>query len=188
MRQRIIETAHARFSHFGYGKTTIADIAEDLGVSTAYIYKFFASKVAINEAVANDILGRLDADVWKVARGPGSASDRLRAIYHKLLEESVNRFFHERKLHDMVAAACDNSWAAVERYKQALETIVAHVVREGRAAGEFETESDEAETVCGVFMTLVPFGNPYILEEYIDTDHKHRADCVANLVLKGLKR
>jgi AcrR family transcriptional regulator len=44
MRQRIVEVAHARFSHFGYGKTTIADIAEDLGVSSAYVYKFFASK------------------------------------------------------------------------------------------------------------------------------------------------
>jgi hypothetical protein len=87
----------------------------------------------------------------------------------------------------MVAVACDNNWAAVERYKQALITIVTHVIREGRVGGEFERDTSEADAVCAVFMTLVAFGNPYILEEFIDSDHHARADCVAQLVLRGLK-
>ena len=51
MRDRIVERADARFRHYGFAKTTIAEIAADLDVSTAYVYKFFDSKLAICEAM-----------------------------------------------------------------------------------------------------------------------------------------
>jgi AcrR family transcriptional regulator len=73
MREKIVRAAEARFRHYGYEKTTVADIAKDLKVSTAYVYKFYESKLALNEAVAVDVLARIDAALWATARGGGSA-------------------------------------------------------------------------------------------------------------------
>ncbi len=48
-REQIIAAANEHFRHYGYNKTTVADLAKAIGLSTAYIYKFFESKRAIGE-------------------------------------------------------------------------------------------------------------------------------------------
>ncbi len=42
---RILDAAERLFRHYGYSKTTVADVARDLGMSPANIYRFFASRL-----------------------------------------------------------------------------------------------------------------------------------------------
>ncbi len=74
-RARIIETADAMFRRLGYAKTAVADIAGELGMSPANVYRFFASKNAIVEAICQRCLSELDGKAWAVARSRGSAPD-----------------------------------------------------------------------------------------------------------------
>lgn len=46
-RQRVIDAAHDLFVTQGYGRTTIADVARDAGVSVETIYSAFGSKPAL---------------------------------------------------------------------------------------------------------------------------------------------
>jgi AcrR family transcriptional regulator len=39
------------FGHYGYEKTTVAELAKSIGFSKSYIYKFFDSKQAIGEVI-----------------------------------------------------------------------------------------------------------------------------------------
>ena len=50
-RERIMEAAEALFRRMGFPKTAVADIAAELGMSPANIYRFFPSKNAIVEAI-----------------------------------------------------------------------------------------------------------------------------------------
>ena len=43
-RGRIVAAAERLFHQFGYQKTTVADIAKDIGMSSANVYRFFESK------------------------------------------------------------------------------------------------------------------------------------------------
>jgi AcrR family transcriptional regulator len=186
MREKIVRTAEARFRHYGFGKTTVGDIAEDLGVSNAYVYKFFDSKLAINEAVALDILGRIGAELWKVARSKKSAADRLRQLYRTLLAESTAMFFNDRKLHDMVESAVENDWCAVSRHRETIAAVARQIIADGRAAGEFSVELDEARTVRAVSSTLSIFAHPIMLRTMMGSDVKAQADDMADFVLRGL--
>jgi AcrR family transcriptional regulator len=56
-RSRIVATAERLFREIGYQKTTVADIAKSLKMSPANVYRFFDSKKAINEAVAERLMG-----------------------------------------------------------------------------------------------------------------------------------
>ena len=47
VRSQIIEAANARFKHYGYGKTTMAEIAADSGMSAANLYRYFKNKQEI---------------------------------------------------------------------------------------------------------------------------------------------
>src|SRR3546814_14696501 len=65
IRDQIIEAAHDHFSHYGYGKTTVSDLAKHIGFSKAYIYKFFDSKQAIGEAIC---AGQLRSEERRVGK------------------------------------------------------------------------------------------------------------------------
>src|SRR5215475_491692 len=71
-RGRIIETAEALFRRLGFAKTTVADIAAELKMSPANVYRFFPSKNAIVEAICKHCLGELEDRAWAVARSRGS--------------------------------------------------------------------------------------------------------------------
>lgn len=69
-RARILDTAAALFTRYGYDKTTIDDIARDTGISKGAVYLHFKSKVEIfeklmereAETLSRELFARLDAD------------------------------------------------------------------------------------------------------------------------------
>lgn len=186
MREKILRAAEERFAHYGYDKTTIGDIAKDLKISTAYVYKFFDSKLAINEAVAVDVLARIGTSLHKIA-SKGSAAERLRGVYRTLLDESLQLFFEDRKLHDMVINAIENDWCAIARHKEGIGDVVRDVIRFGRTSGEFETVTREDAVVDAVCSTLGAFANPHVLEKTIDMDLKTIANTLADVMIRGLR-
>lgn len=57
-RQQILEVAARLFSHYGYDKTAVNDIAREVGISKAAIYLYFPGKEALFEAL---LMQQLDA-------------------------------------------------------------------------------------------------------------------------------
>jgi len=58
-RERILVVAERLFRQLGYQKTTVADIAKELRMSPAHVYRFFDSKKAIVEGVARVLMGEV---------------------------------------------------------------------------------------------------------------------------------
>ena len=75
---RILDEAERLFRHYGYTKTTVADIARELGMSPANIYRFYASKTKIHEALAERMLVAREVALYELAKQPISASERLK--------------------------------------------------------------------------------------------------------------
>src|SRR2546430_12421678 len=111
-RARIIESAEALFRRLGFAKTAVADIAAELGMSPANVYRFFPSKNAIVEAICQRCLGELDAKAWAVARSRGSASGRLEKLFLEVLNYHRENLITEKRVHDMVLVAMENNWDA----------------------------------------------------------------------------
>ncbi len=184
-REQIIEAANEHFRHYGYTKTTVADLAKAIGLSTAYVYKFFESKRAIGEAICARCLGKITSDVEAIAAERAPAADRLRRIFRVLARDGVELFFQDRKLHDIVVAAQAEQWRTIDEQEAALLAIVERIVREGREAGEFERKTPIDETCRAILLVLCPFRHPAILAEKLDTLDAD-ATVVANLVLRSL--
>ena len=77
-RERILVVAERLFRQIGYQKTTVADIAKELRMSPANVYRFFDSKKAIHEGVARVLMGGVEDATQVIATGRGSAASRLR--------------------------------------------------------------------------------------------------------------
>ena len=79
-RERILVVAERLFRQIGYQKTTVADIAKELRMSPANVYRFFDSKKAIHEGVCRALMGEVEAEAQRIAAIPGPASVRLREL------------------------------------------------------------------------------------------------------------
>ena len=62
IRQRIVQAAIRLHRKIGFRKTTVADIARGTSMSPANVYRFFASKQAIEEAVVADLFEQIRRD------------------------------------------------------------------------------------------------------------------------------
>ncbi len=165
-RARIEETAERLFRSMGYQKTAVADIARDLGMSPANVYRFFPSKSAINEAIAQRTLGVIQAEVEALACGPGTAGARLRRMFSRMFELTIEGFFEERRLHDMVNAAMDEHWGVIQRHLAAVTAAIAHVVQDGMSAGEFAA-GDAVKEAQIILHTMIPWNHPSLIETCI---------------------
>lgn len=185
-REQIIAAADLHFRHYGYQKTTVADLARAIGVSSAYVYRFFESKQAIGEAVCMMTLQRLDDRLMALATEDIPASDRLRRVYKSLYEEGFELFFQERKLHDIVVAAVDECWGSVMMHKAAIAEVLRVIVVDGRERGEFERKTPLDEVCRAIFVTLTPFSHPVLLEQTPRELVADNAVAVSSLVLRSL--
>src|SRR5215510_2860230 len=112
-RMRIAETAEALFRRIGFAKTTVADIASELGMSPANIYRFFPSKNAIVEAICQRCLMEVENRAWAVARSSAPAAQRLEELVLAILAFHKENLIVEHRVHDMVLAALEHSWDSI---------------------------------------------------------------------------
>ncbi|WP_371379355.1 TetR/AcrR family transcriptional regulator [Sporomusa aerivorans] len=72
----ILDAAEPLFSANGYRKTTISDIAKQMGVAQGMLYYYFKSKEEILEALINRQISTLLTDVKKTASSPDTIPPR----------------------------------------------------------------------------------------------------------------
>ena len=86
----IVEVAERLFRQIGFQKTTVADIARELHMSPANVYRFFAAKSEINEAVCMDLLGKIEAEAEKISASRGTATQRIRNLIGAVERPTTN--------------------------------------------------------------------------------------------------
>ena len=97
-RKDILTAARERFSHYGYSKTTMSEIAKDCEMSAGNIYRFFASKLDIAEAMAVDFNNEAQEKFRKISNMELSAPDRLFEIFSYALEDTYKKIDAEAKI------------------------------------------------------------------------------------------
>jgi AcrR family transcriptional regulator len=177
-RARIMETAEALFRRLGFAKTAVADIAAELKMSPANIYRFFASKNAIVEAICRRCLSEVEETAWTVARSKASAAQRLERLILEILAYHKENLVTERRVNELVVAAIEQSWDTIRAHKDVMRNVIELIVRDGIDAGEFE-RLDPRETAELIMRAVVPFTNPLVvgqcMEEGDDLDAQARA-------------
>jgi AcrR family transcriptional regulator len=184
-RDQIVAAAMDHFCLYGYGKTTVSDLAKAIGFSKAYIYKFFDSKQAIGEAICTSCLSAITDAVDEQLAHATSATDKFRRLFNVVVAKSTELFFEERKLYDIATHSCTENWDSSRAYLETISTILSGIILEGRETGEFERKTPLDETCRSIMHVMQPFMHPLMLQYNLDVlpDGPKEA---ANLVLRSL--
>jgi AcrR family transcriptional regulator len=173
-RALIVESAERVFRTYGYAKTTVADIAREMGMSPANIYRFFPSKAALHEAIADRIVGEVEAGGMQIARLPLSASERLRLLVVERYKQTVAIMLDQHKVHEMVAIALDEQWPVVERH---LDRI---------ASGEFVAADPAAAARC-FFAAMASTCHPALVAQCMNKPNRASPEELVDFALKALR-
>lgn len=118
-------------------RTTVADVAEKSGMSSANVYRFFPSKQALSEAVCESLLGQLLNAARQALDSPGTASERIAAMMmtlHRLMRDQMT---YETRAHEIVQIAVDGNWPPIIDYLGKCAGLLAEAIADGQRAGEF---------------------------------------------------
>ncbi len=169
-RARIMETAETLFRRLGYAKTAVADIASELRMSPANVYRFFPSKTAIVQAICQRCLNELDEKVWTIARSKAPASERLERLLLETFTYHKENLLEEQKVNDIVMVAMEESWDAIMAHKERVRTAIELILRDGIEAGEFE-RVEPRETAALILKGFVAFCHPVLLAQGMQEGH-----------------
>jgi AcrR family transcriptional regulator len=177
-RARIMDTAEALFRRLGYAKTAVADIAGELKMSPANVYRFFPSKNAIIEAICQRCLGELEERAWGVARSRGSAAERIERLVLEILAYHRENHLVDQHVNDMVLAAIELSWGAIRAHKEHMRGVLEAILREGIESGELD-QVDPRETSRLFMISLVNFCHPVLVAQYLQDEQDLEGDARA---------
>lgn len=184
-RQQILQAADEYFRLYGYRKTTLADIAKSIDLSTPYIYKFFDSKQAIGEAMCWHCLSAVLSQIEESIGRTNSPVEKLRRIFIGLERVAWQLLSEQPKVHELVSASFEENWGSVRRFKEGLFQMIQKVVTQGRKSGEFERKTPLEETARAIARMTELFYHPTFLK-LAGKSQEEEALAVANVAVRSL--
>jgi AcrR family transcriptional regulator len=162
--RQIVEVAERLFRQIGFQRTTLADIARELHMSSANIYRFFAAKAEINAAVCMDILGKIEAEAERIAASLGTAAQRMRNLVASVEKAHSKLYMSDRKLHELIEAGVTENWTIMREHNHRMTGMLEQIIASGMAAGEFRP-GDAALAARLVNTACIRFCHPRLMAE-----------------------
>lgn len=185
-RDRILAAAMNRIKHYGYNKTTMAEIAADCDMSPGNIYRFFEAKIDIAEAMARNHYAEESASMAAVGRRKEWGVDRrLREMFLKHMRDNFQLFSENAKILEVAEVLSkERPLFMNELIAQERVGIIA-LLEEGMTDGTFGP--CEAEFTAEMIQSaLVKFTVPQLISKLPLPKLEREFNGVMDLLLKGL--
>jgi AcrR family transcriptional regulator len=183
-RDRILEVAERLFRQIGYQKTTVGDIAKELRMSPANVYRFFESKKAIHQSVARSLMGEVELEAQRIVARPGPVLDRFRELLNTIHRMNTERYVGDNKLHEMVEIAMQEDWEVCVAHMELITTAIGQMIAQGVASGEFEAPDLELASMCAC-TAMMRFFHPQMIAQCA-TKPGPTIDQMIDFVIAGL--
>lgn len=185
-RDRILQAAITRIKHYGYGKTTMAEIAADCDMSPGNIYRFFEAKIDIAEAMARKHYAEEQAALSAIARKKDWPADkRLREIFFARLRDSYCLLEENAKIME-IAEVLHRERPLFANEQMALERVfLVAVLEDGEKAGLF-APGDHAFTAEMLQSATMKFAVPQLFSQLTLPKLERELEGVMTLLLNGL--
>lgn len=189
-RETILEAALIRFGHYGFNKTTMAEIAKDCGMSAANIYRHFNGKNDIIAVLATNLLGHQEARLTEIVTCKSSSSTKkLRKFFIESLVITRQYATEQPKMKEMVDFICQERFDLVQSHSKTKLDLIERILSEGAANEEFIIAgADMGKTAEAVLDSTVMFHTPLFMDMYSNEDLKASCDRILNLILTAITR
>ncbi|HEY9641231.1 MAG TPA: TetR family transcriptional regulator [Coleofasciculaceae cyanobacterium] len=184
--ERILDAAEEVLRRYGPAKATVVDVARFLEVSHGSIYRHFASKVALRDAVSERWLHRVSTPLAVIAAEPGTAAERLHRWFRQLMDLKRKKVLDDPELFATYSAIVGETRGVVQAHVDELVQQLSHMIASGIANQEFKV-ADAHTAAKAVFSATLRFHHPAHAAEWSGPNIDADFDQVWQLILTGLK-
>lgn len=140
-KKQILEVATKLFGHYGFSKTTMADIAKECSMSPANLYRFYEGKDDITAEIARNVFDEINEKIREILHRPGlSASERLETfIVEELRLVDMICSCHE-KIDEAIKNLQTKKPEIFNQQNDARRSMIAEILAEGNRSGEFDID------------------------------------------------
>jgi AcrR family transcriptional regulator len=185
-RERILAAAEELLRKHGIAKTSVVDVARALEMSHANVYRHFASKSELQDAVAERWLTKIMTPLRVIVAEKGDAAVRLERWALSLAAQKRAKVLNDPELFEAYHAIAQDARAVIESHVGELLKHVATIIRDGVAQGAFKVK-DPDTAATAVLNATARFHHPYHVKESGGRDTTAEIKTVLKLVLAGLK-
>jgi len=133
----ILEAASKRFLHYGYGKTTMSEIAGDCNMSTGNLYRYFPSKLDIAEAFVRHLRTEQIRRIREAVSAPKlTTPDKLRAFFQTKLKLVYERFHSRPKAYELSQEIMRERPAFADEWEAAEARLLIEILESGEMTGD----------------------------------------------------
>ncbi len=157
--QAIVEAAAKRFRHYGIGKTTMQEIAQDAGMAVGTLYLYFANKDALVVACAEKFAERHRREAAEVLASKVPADMKLRRYIlarFRQTEETRTASPHAAEITRAVLRVKPNR---IQEDGMMIWEVVVKILAEGNAAGLFRVADPRRDAKVFLYSLAAFFPN-----------------------------
>jgi AcrR family transcriptional regulator len=183
----IVSAAEEVLRRHGPEKTTVLDVARQLGVSHGSVYRHFPSKAALREAVILRWLDRVRDDLAAAVQDSAlTPPERLRAMLAAMFATKLAKAREDPELFATFRVlAAERSTVSTAHVAFLLGEIRA-IVADGIGSGDFA--SGEPEMIArAIFNATTRFHDPVHAAEWRFPEVEAQSDDVISLILNGIR-
>ncbi|HUT49264.1 MAG TPA: TetR/AcrR family transcriptional regulator [Alphaproteobacteria bacterium] len=187
VREQILDAAEGRFRHYGFAKTTMAELASDCAMSAGNLYRYFDSKEEIGVSIARRCMMTLDGicrDV--IARTDIGPLRKLEVMIRAMADENRRRFECDTKLDELLSYMHAKRPETVKMFMDGLSHRIAEILVEGVSTGEITSE-DPRETAIDIFHAGKGVVDPAIIMHMSEDEFERRIRGVTRLIIEGVR-
>ena len=183
---QILAAAEARFSLYGYNKTTMAEIAGDCNMSAANLYRYFENKLDIGAALANQCLVEKEHGLELIITDDSkSCAEKLQVFILYILHYTYHHFDTSPKISELIEAMTDQRPEVMQSHRQSKLSLIHQLLEQSQEIGEFSF-ADIDQTAEAINTAISIFYLPTIMPMFTLEEFERKADAVCTLLLNGL--
>lgn len=180
----IAAAAERALDRLGYRKTTVVDVATELGMSSANIYRFYGSKDDLRSAVLKRMLDANFQLAVRITKSSGRAAQRLTRLAGMQFTESGRLITGRPALFDLLRHAFVRNDVLLKHHFERMTELIQLVIEDGIRSGEFGHQ--RADKTARLFVvSSASLWHPTLLANQAQSASVHAEDFI-HFILNGI--
>jgi AcrR family transcriptional regulator len=186
--ERILAAAESVLRRYGPGKATVVDVAQALGVTHGSVYRHFATKAALRDAVLRDWLQRaVAAPLAAVAASRAAPPKRLRNWLASLRDAKRSKALDDPELFATYGALAADAREVIHEHVETLLAQLQRILADGMSGGDFRA-GDARTCARMLFDATARFHHPAMAYLWKGEDEEAAFKAVLDTLLRGLRK
>lgn len=186
--ERILAAAESVLRRYGPGKATVVDVAQALGVTHGSVYRHFANKAALRDAVLRDWLQRaVAAPLAAVAASRAAPPKRLRNWLASLRDAKRSKALDDPELFATYGALAADAREVIHEHVETLLAQLQRILADGMSSGDFRA-GDTRTCARMLFDATARFHHPAMAYLWKGEDEDAAFKAVLDTLLRGLRK